>query len=375
MGNDSSALEINKLDNFLFSKSDIQSAISKREHIFELQINGENLGYISLYDLKDYAASNVQVAEKIFIRNIDQNTFLNMYEHPLFQRRKPQIIVPLDEKMALQEQEFHILINGQKSGPFNKGQIENFLNKKEMIMNDMISLNAGLSWQKLYSAPGFERRALRPASELPSIPEEDYLKQGPADLRLNDEVINATSSLAYLGNLKKGKVQAQDFLQEEESPKIQRTSGNNGYKWLFLFSFIGVVYFLFNIKNALQSPLGETPQANLGEQAEKLNPVDPNLNSTQNMNRMNTSPRANDKFQQRQLPPVRPSNSRNQRSFRDANPNAFHETNEPTYYFDNAAPMELDPVREQVSKETFDTPPEPQVPPADDALFNQENSN
>jgi hypothetical protein len=51
---------------------------------------------------------------------------------------------------------------------------------------------------------------------------------------------------------------------------------------------------------------------------------------------------------------------------------------DPNYYYDNSAPMELDPVREQVSKETFETsvpPGEPGPPPADDALFNQESSN
>jgi hypothetical protein len=79
----------------------------------------------------------------------------------------------------------------------------------------------------------------------------------------------------------------------------------------------------------------------------------------------------------RNLRPVRPRNRGNQKSFSESNPGVIRQDNpDPNYYFDNSSPMELDPVREQVSKETFENAPgEAATPPADDALFNQESSN
>jgi hypothetical protein len=365
------ALKITQLENILLSKSVIESAIAKREHIFELQQNEESLGFISLYDLKDYLAANEASDEVFYVRNIDQENFQNIYEHPLFQRRKLQIIEEIIAvKISPTEERFHILQLGQKAGPYTKAQIENFILKNEMIMNDMVSLNDGQTWQKVYSTEGFERRALKPSDELPRLPDEDFLKHGPANLRNSDDTTEATSSLAYLGNLKKGKIANFDYEQSDvkENKKINRI-GNN-YKWLFIISILGIGYFLYNIKSALVSPLGETPSAALGEHTEYLNPTDSNING---------SSRQTDKFQTKQLNPVRPR-ANQQKSFRNSNPGSMQPqrgSTDPNYYYDNSAPMELDPVREQVSKETFENsnPGDPGPPPADDALFNQESSN
>jgi hypothetical protein len=365
------ALNFVQLEDFLFKKSEIENTISKREHIFELQKNQESLGFISLYDLKDYLSS-IETNEVFFIRNIDQDNFQNIYEHPLFQRRKPQLVETVTEAIIPSEQKFHILQNSQKAGPFTKNQIEEFLSTKEMIMNDMISLNAGLTWLKVYSAPGFERRELRATDALPRLPDEDFLKQGPADLRNSDDTTEATSSLAYLGNLKKGRVGNFDHQQMDAKELQKKVLIGKSYKWLFIISFIGIGYFLYNIRSALQSPLGERHSPALGEHNDQQNPSDSNPS-------LNGSPRQVDKFQTRNMNPIRPRGRNNQRSFRDSNPGAIptQGSNDPNYYYDNSAPMELDPVRDQVSKETFEnsTPGEPGPPPADDALFNQENSN
>jgi hypothetical protein len=379
MTQDSSVKKI-QLNDYLFSKAEIETAIAKREHIFEIQIDEINLGYISLYDLKDFASFNASYADRIFIRNIDKTNFIIMHEHPLFQRRKPQVLLNVEETLPPNEQIFHALIKGQKCGPYTQAQIEALLKNNEIILNDMISLNAGLTWQKLYSAPSFDRRAMKPTVDLPGLPEEDLLKKGPADLRIADEVMDATTSLAYLGNIKKAKNGLVELSQLDQETKRHEKLTGSSYKWLFIFSLIGVIYFLFNIQSVLQSPLPENPTQSLGEQVEQLKPTD----SFQNTKVMNTSPRQSEKFKSPSFNPIRGAKVRpGQKSFQEANPGSFsnnRELNDASYYYDNAAPMELDPVREQVSKETYDNngmmnPGEPGPPPADDALFNQENSN
>lgn len=368
------ALKIVKLENLLFSKTAIENTIPKREHIFELQKNGKDIGFISLYDLKDYLSMDIATDDILLVRNIDQSNFQNLYEHPIFQRRKPQIIDTTLDQSILEEKQYYIIKSGQKTGPYNKVQIEDFISNKEIIMNDMISINAGQTWHKIYATAGFDRRELRPADELPRLPDEDFLKVGPADLRNSDEITEATSSLAYLGNLKKGKLANIDYEQLDLKDTNKKSLMVSSYKWLFIISIMGIGYFLYNIKTALQSPLSEAPTQSLGEHVETLNPTD----SSHNPN-MNSAPRRMDKFQTRPMNPVRPRNIGQQKSFREANPNLMPQQQinpDPNYYYDNAAPMELDPVREQVSRETFDNSPgDPGPPPADDALFNQESSN
>jgi hypothetical protein len=372
------ALKTTHLENYLFSKSIIENTISKREHIFELKKNKMKLGFISIYDLKDYLSNSISTDdETLQVRNIDQAEFQNVFEHPLFQRRKPQVIENINDENITSEQQYYIIQNAQKSGPFNMVQITTFIDNKELIMNDMISLNAGSSWQKLYATPGFDRRELKPGEDLPRIPETHVMKIGSSDSRNNDVITEATSSLAYLSNLKKGKIANIDLDQLDASELKKKKIIGNSYKWLFILSFIGIGYFLFSIKSVLQSPLQNSSGPILGEHTEILNPTDssPNLNS---------SPRQMDKFQSRTINPVQPrprASKQPQRSFRENNPNLMqgqHMNSDPNYYYDNSAPMELDPVREQVSKETFESslpPGEPGPPPADDALFNQESSN
>lgn len=365
------SLKIHELEDYLFSQTEIENMVTKREHIFEIQKDNLSLGFISLYDLKEYIILDESSCELLFVKNIDQNSFQLLFEHPLFQRRKLQIIDPTHAESILPvEQKFHILQQGQKSGPFTKDEMNDFITNREIIMNDMVSINAGQTWQKLFATPGFERRELKPKDELPRLPDEDYLKQGPADYRSTDNITDATSSLAYLGNIKKGQTANLDYekidAKEIQKKKIMGTS----YKWLFVLSFIGIGYFLFNIKSALQSPFSKTPISTVGEHSEQLTP-------TESTSSMNSSPRSAGKFQNRQLNPVKPRFRTPQKSFREANPGVVDNQNgssDPNYYYDNAAPMELDPVREQVSRETFDNG-DPGPPPSDDALFNQESSN
>jgi hypothetical protein len=368
------ALKKLQLDDLLFSQSEIENTVTKREHIFELKKDNSSLGFISLYDLKEYLnlfeSSDNNASENFEVRNIDQENFQNIFEHPLFQRRKPQIVTPNLEENMRAVQEFHILQNGQKSGPFNKQEIEKYLSNNEMIMSDMISLNAGQTWVKVYSVPDFERRELSSSISLPRFPDNNLIKQGPADLRNINDGTEATSSLAYFGNLKKSKVGNLDFEQMDKKEIQHNKAIGNGYKWLFAFCVIGIGYFIYNIRSALKSPLGDTQVPRIGEHIENVNGIETGAN-------LDSSPRQSGKMNTRNLRPVRPRNRGSQKSFNESNPGALRQDNpDPNYYFDNSSPMELDPVREQVSKETFEnTPGEPGTPPADDALFNQESSN
>lgn len=367
------------LKDILQTEEEILSKVEMREHIFEIKDAELSLGFISLYDLKAYVFEHEDEAKNYSVRNIDSDEWKNVFEHPYFQRRKPQL-VSADNLRDADDQEFFILIKGQKTGPYEKYELSEMVEKKELLLTDMVSFNGGHTWVKLYQVDGFDRRALRDSSVLPGMPEDEVLRKSESAQSSIGDTTDGFISLAFLGNQKKGKLLERQQLSTMDDELKKNAATTSRYKWLLLASVCGILYFLYNIKTSLQSPFSGTQTQSVGEQAEMLKPVDTfemNPAPVNNRNDINDQRRMG-KFETRQMNPVRPvvrKSFMDTQKFRDTASEPVDNGEDQNYYYDNATPMELDPVRSQISKENFDNGAEPvQVENTGD-LFNQEVSN
>lgn len=382
MGQNLAVLET-YLKDILFSEEEITAKVEMREHIFEIKEQDHSLGFISLYDLKAYVFEHEEEAKNYQVKNIDSDEWKAIFEHPYFQRRKPQL-VSADNLKDADDQEFYLLVKGQKSGPYEKYELSEMVEKKELLLTDMVSMNGGHTWIKLYMLDGFDRRTLKDNTTLPGMPEDEILKKAESAQATIGDTTDGFISLAFLGNQKKGKILEQQQLSTLDDEMKKNAQASSRYKWLFVLSLCGISYFLYNIKTSLhQSPFKDKQTQSVGEQAEMLKPVEttgfekhqePSFPRTDVMN----DQRRMGKFETQQMNPVRPvmrKSFMDTKKFRDTASTPEENAEDQNYYYDNATPMELDPVRSQISKENFDNGAEPAQVENTGELFNQEVSN
>ncbi len=378
---------------FLKDEQKILSEVEVKEHIFEAYHQEESLGFISLYDLKTLPMDQL---EGLFIRGYNDKEKTLLYSHPFFQRRKPQLV----SSDALSEEtidDFHLLKNGQKIGPYTKQKILKMIETKEILITDMVSTNNGHSWCKLYQAEDFDRRTLKETDQLPGLPKKFIGEENETVIMVSDAV-DAMTGLAYLSNIKRGKTieKAQNDNQylEKEKSSSNEVNSKTIYKVILVVSLVGITYFLYNMKDQLSAPFSENKSV-IGEQAEMLTPVEaperesgyrppstnPSVLNNQGMRnrdaQINNQRRTIPKFQNMNNT-IRPTQ---RKSFMESTP--YQEVQKGTggeddssFYYDNSAPAELDPVRSQVSKETLNSNLEEAGPiPSSDQLFENEVSN
>lgn len=370
------AVLITYLKDILFSEEEIIKHVENREHIFQMKDNEEtSLGFISLYDLKAYVLEHEEEAEHYTVRNIDAFEWISLFEHPLFQRRKPQLVTPPSTHHD-SEQQYYILKHGQKVGPYHKAELASMLDEKEILLTDMVSYNHGHTWMKLFQVESFDRRVLKETEHLPGVPTET-LNHTSDQVSNTAHSTEAISSLAYLSNLKRGKTVERAKIENYQADKNIGPETSSIYKWVLAVAVIAVGYFIFHIKNQLNSPF-KNETLSIGEQAEVLTPVDMSkMGERPQVNQINDQRRTDGKFNSRPMNPVLP---RNKKSFMDsANyQDANSGSEDPNYFYDNTSAMELDPVRSQVSKENFDNSAaaaEDNPTPSEDVLFENEVSN
>lgn len=369
------------LEDFLFSEEDITKSVETREHIFEVKTAAGPLGFISLYDLKTFAQHAHDEAGLLSIRNIDESKWTNVFEHPYFQRRKPQL-VPASTLEEDSEVQFFILRHGQKTGPYEKHELNSMLEEKVLLLTEMVSTNGGHTWMKLYQVEGFDRRSLSSSEQLPGIPFDGVFERKSISPNVNVAETDALSGLAYLGNVKRGKVIEREKNAHFEEEMTKKAGNASLYKWMLILSVAGISYFLYNIKDQLTSPFAPA-QSPIGEQAEMLTPVEltpeeAGLGKEKThrapANQFNDMRRSG-KFESKSLTPIRPNQ---RKSFMESGKyQAIKNTEEEdgNYFYDNTSAMELDPVRTQVSKENYEAPlGEPAPLESGDALFDEEVS-
>ena len=381
------AVLITYLKDILFSEADIIANVKKRENIFEMKdASNTSIGFISLYDLKAYVLEHEEEAEEYFVKHIDSQDWSGVFEHPLFQRRRPQL-VSVNTLNPESDEIFFILKHGQKTGPFEKYELLSMVKEKEILLTDMVSFNAGHTWMKLYQVENFDRRSLHDSDQLPGVPNSVLGKPNKNVIAINPET-DAISGLAYLSNVKRGKTIERQNLQEYQSEVNVKSNQSSTYKWLLIISIVGISYFLYNIKNQLMSPFKPT-ESMVGEQsAQMLTPIEMSepqtnpsalsrLGEQRGINQINNQNRTSES---KPMQPVRPLG---RKSFMESSKYQAIQNSDapgaedPNYFYDNTSAMEIDPIRSQVAKETFDDQPgalEGPIPSSDN-LFESEISN
>ena len=138
--------------------------------------------------------------------------------------------------------DYYILKNGQKQGPYSLEEISRLIEEYKLILTDLASLDGGKTWNKLASLPQFDRRLIK-RKELPSSSNIEFLEKMKEDdsdfeeLKKNsgtDPLIN----LAHQGLVKK----VEEPLLEEipSSSFFQRY-----YHFFLIFVLVGLGGFFF----------------------------------------------------------------------------------------------------------------------------------
>lgn len=135
--------------------------------------------------------------------------WINIYAHPAFQRRKPQIVG--EEETIPTDKTAFILVDGQKHGPLAPEEIKTLLKQQEILLTDQVSFDDGHTWRKLYEYQDFDRRALE-QNELPDIPGWEIFKSSNEEISDQlehpdeEEVeLNAFAGLAFIENVQTGR--------------------------------------------------------------------------------------------------------------------------------------------------------------------------
>lgn len=223
-------------------------------------------------ELKDFVA-DINLPPGTMVRDAKGiGAWTAFYEHPFFQRRKPQVLA---EGSATKAKEYYLLVEGTKLGPYATQEIQEMLDQKEIILTDLIS-EEGKDWVKLHSLNEFDRRE-HTQNSLPESPGWEVFKDSNEETRASldnpDLETSALASLAFLENVKAGKSPIQESElnhgnQEEKEaeviafPKDQASSASHhddelssegssktlqyGTYGLITFLLLGSVFFFFS---------------------------------------------------------------------------------------------------------------------------------
>ncbi len=90
--------------------------------------------------------------------NLSHKRWKPFFEHKVFDQRDPKQIKPVVKEDELGSNRYFVLLEGNRKGPYSKSDIERFLDKGDLRLNDLLSADNGKSWRKVYHFPLFDRR-------------------------------------------------------------------------------------------------------------------------------------------------------------------------------------------------------------------------
>ena len=150
--------------------------------------------------LKVYCANHQHLFLDSKVYNLSEEKWYNTFEVSFFQRRSPSLV---SSQNLINNDDFYILLNGQKNGPYHKDEVQNFLNNGQITPNTELSMDNGESWIKLYEHHAFNRRSKKSNQELPFSPSQDILDKMA---KTKEEILKAKDNedaivqLAFLGH-------------------------------------------------------------------------------------------------------------------------------------------------------------------------------
>lgn len=373
------------LNQLKLTEEQLSSGEFPQEEVFLLKNEDGELGYFWQYDLKDFVQQDTSFEENTFIQKWGTEQWIPLFEHPFFQRRKPQVVSNVER--SNNQQKYFVLEQGQKIGPFTIEEITEQVEHKKLLLTDMISVDEGHSWCKIYDLEEFDRRNGQQAG-LPHAPERDVLSHSEADVTGVREAgsTDATENLAGLAYIGKSKAPIIE-IPEEEQEATSGSSKNLQYVWmgLLFFSIIGIGAIVFTGKEEKNTSLsGNTDvqrqlrnkarlENSKAKQQAKRAPAQEN--TAMDRAERNRQEQLKRRERMRRSTPFKKSKTfkraermRDRRNF-EVNNDRYEEDN---YYDDGTDPVELDPVRKTLSKDTIDPALEEEEDPYEDEYAAEE---
>jgi hypothetical protein len=213
------------LSQLKLTDDDLVSGDFPADEIFQLKVDDVIHGFFWQYDLKDYVQQDTSFEDNTFIQKYGETGWVNLFDHPFFQRRKPQLVNKIETPAHAQE--YYILEQGQKMGPFTIEEVKEQVHNKKAILTDMISLDDGHSWGKIYDLVEFDRRN-EEKSFLPHTPEQEVLSDSGSEVKskINKKRSDATefiAGLAYIGKSSSATFEDEESDQDSSQSKKLNT--------------------------------------------------------------------------------------------------------------------------------------------------------
>lgn len=255
-----------KIDLKPLSKENIEELGIPSHDLWIIKVGEEILGPFESESLKQYAAQNETLFDKVTASRLEHSDWHPFFSHALFQRRGPQS-VPAER---VYEGPFWIMAHGQKSAPFSQNEINKKIDMGLLTMTDVISCDDGHSWRKVYQLTTFERRSHRP-SDLPKTPRETSFESARLELienlelRSQEETVTAEdgmASLAYLSKDKKNIIKIDEITLDI----VQETEVSRSLKWAIPVAITGCLAlvltgaYVFSPSTYTEESIAEIPE-------------------------------------------------------------------------------------------------------------------
>lgn len=274
-----------------------------------------------------------------------------------------------------------LLVDGQKSGPFSKEQVTEMVASRDVLITDHVSVD-GHEWFHLYQWSDFDRRVAH-KEELPGLPQVNLFVA--SDKEVDESLENrkedliereAMAGLAYLGNLNSGK-RAQyhndkvnekakadpaaivDPVEELNGPVFEKQSTRKDtFIWGAAFCFIVAAIAWISLKPTDSSKVAKTKTKVEKVQKAKIGKA----TKSRSVAAKARTPKPRKVVKARKKAP----SFTKSKAFRNRAPRRkpaskpkriekpVVEDPDDYYYDDGTDPVELDPIRSKVAKETFD---------------------
>lgn len=311
------------------------------------------------------------------------------YDYPYFQRRRPQLVS--EKVFGGGDDTFYLLENGVKKGPLNKDEILLQIEVGSLIATDPISLDGGKSWVNIYEVPELDRR--RAGDHLPFSPKRSFVGESKQYVQskikksnTEENETDAITGLAFLGHLKSGAIHQkrdQSMIEEDKTS----SSASDELKWgaLIVGSLMGILVLIVtwnssdegqkSKKIAKQMVIEAKKAKRPSVTSKKIEPIEPAKPKKKARRRPASISRPKPK---KAFIPHSDKGFEESDTYQDAvkDENDDYDKIEELGYDDNEEPIELDPVRNKVARETLDgeyplDEEEGRYPASEDEIFDE----
>lgn len=228
------------------------------EELYEIFYEGKVYGPVHHKEISSMQSKyDVHATSELLVRNILEESWIKLPQHPRFSERPKAEIEQLDNYSSssiqfdfvddentqmkiinetlkkeqaknaqtsvaegqvdvasqINGKRYYLVESGQKSGPYSFDEIERKLTLKTLNFTDMISINNGDSWQRIFENKEFDRRTRTRTEAPPSTPLNEQMVSNAkievtSILRLPKAELEKTKEaiveLAFIGNNKAG---------------------------------------------------------------------------------------------------------------------------------------------------------------------------